>query len=618
VLLSWPFARLVNHWRLRSLRRKALDARVVLGQRLHEQKAGDAKLRGEIDVLNERILGQETTLGLTKPLKAERRGLLMRLAAPVLALETAPAGVEAEHRKARASQTALLTYQERRVTQAARQPPPRVRWRRLGIGYGVLGVVAAVIFLLLWLEPWEDEADGPARQYADAGSLAARKTGRTAKKQAGADGGRKKSSPRKRTRSGKGAEPAEDGKAVRKEGRPAPKPQREEEPDDPEEKKPKKDRRADDEKGKPARDKAKPRPAEKPLRGPFAKAMRSVALVRGWKMSASGFLARPGVLVTSWNVVLTTPLDRLTVTFPSADDEEAKPVKASLLYFDAARNLAILAVETKLPPLRLALPHRFIPNRVVHILSRSATARNGAGQNRVAQGVMIRPTEVRNGLDTVAVNEVQTVPRPDKYGAPVLDELGEVIGVISFVKRPTSRDRKPPQVVYCTRLLDLHTMLSYVEKQGEEATARVASAHRQQVVFWRLAGAGNRLAGMLKACEKAMMQATRARQDPVAALAAWKKANASRLEQFDEDLEDETVPLLESLDLDRSVSRRTLQAMRELLGLCNQMRKHLDNLPRKPFGDVEIYRRKSQDLLRQLDLRLASLNQDLRREVPFR
>src|SRR5207249_1931073 len=114
-------------------------------------KVGDASLRGQIDTLNERLLSLEASMGDTRTVQAERRGLLLRLAAPFLVQEKPPAGAESEHGKARAAQAALLNYQENRATRVS---PPVSRshyWRRIGIGYGVLG--CAVLLLFFWPAP---------------------------------------------------------------------------------------------------------------------------------------------------------------------------------------------------------------------------------------------------------------------------------------------------------------------------------------------------------------------------------------------------------------------------------------------------------------------------------
>ena len=95
-----------------ALRRLALDAQTVLGQRMFDTQAGDPELRGQVRVVGERILSLTAVKGATREATAERRGLLLRLAEPALAQETAPPGLELEHQRARAVQQQLRAQQE--------------------------------------------------------------------------------------------------------------------------------------------------------------------------------------------------------------------------------------------------------------------------------------------------------------------------------------------------------------------------------------------------------------------------------------------------------------------------------------------------------------------------
>src|SRR3989442_373295 len=113
------------------------------------------------------MLSLEATMGDNRGLKAERRGVPLRLAAPWLAPETPPTEVETEHRQARAAQAALLTYQEQI---AAGLPTRRVRWRRIGIGYGLLGVAALLFFL--FPGPWTEDPQEKRALEANAGDRA--------------------------------------------------------------------------------------------------------------------------------------------------------------------------------------------------------------------------------------------------------------------------------------------------------------------------------------------------------------------------------------------------------------------------------------------------------------
>src|SRR5205823_5258591 len=84
-----------------------------------------------------------------------------------------------------------------------------------------------------------------------------------------------------------------------------------------------------------------------------ARTERSVALVRGAHSGGTGFLVRPGVLVTNTHVIESEPLPALRVSFPSAPAGQREARVVGLLREESGRDLAFLSVDTTLPPLEL-------------------------------------------------------------------------------------------------------------------------------------------------------------------------------------------------------------------------------------------------------------------------
>ena len=82
----------------------------------------------------------------------------------------------------------------------------------------------------------------------------------------------------------------------------------------------------------------------------------SVALIDGKAGSGTGFLVAPGILATNSHVIDGEFIGNLEIRFPSADEARKGPVQAELLYEDAKRDLAFLAVKTDLPALQSRSP----------------------------------------------------------------------------------------------------------------------------------------------------------------------------------------------------------------------------------------------------------------------
>jgi hypothetical protein len=143
-LLLEPFAYWGRLRRLRRLRHIALDKQLKLGRRLYAMRRGNPTLHHKVDRLNEHIRFREETLGSTGEWQAEKRAVLLRLAAPYVA-RRAVSGAAEEHSMARSAQAALLAYQEQK---GLPRPWGRINWRRVGIGYAIAGCAATLIWLL--------------------------------------------------------------------------------------------------------------------------------------------------------------------------------------------------------------------------------------------------------------------------------------------------------------------------------------------------------------------------------------------------------------------------------------------------------------------------------------
>ena len=121
------------------------------GARINEQKSGDRQLQGRIAALDENIRQAETAKQSTSAFKPERTSLILQLAAPTLGRQAPPPGAETEHQKAKEAKAAVESYEEGMKTARASLPPKDgTGWRRVGIGYGLVGCVFVLGLLLIF------------------------------------------------------------------------------------------------------------------------------------------------------------------------------------------------------------------------------------------------------------------------------------------------------------------------------------------------------------------------------------------------------------------------------------------------------------------------------------
>ncbi len=130
--------------RTRTLLRKARGTQLALGNRMYEAGVGDGAIRGQIASLDDRIASVELGKGSTKQMEAEKKGLMIRLAADALAQDVAPTGAAAEHGSAVSARNAVEAHRSRLVsTRAGLAPQDTTSWRRIGLGYGVVMLALA-------------------------------------------------------------------------------------------------------------------------------------------------------------------------------------------------------------------------------------------------------------------------------------------------------------------------------------------------------------------------------------------------------------------------------------------------------------------------------------------
>ncbi|MBY0526206.1 MAG: serine protease [Gemmataceae bacterium] len=192
----------------------------------------------------------------------------------------------------------------------------------------------------------------------------------------------------------------------------------------------------------------------------------------------TGFMIRPGVIATNAHVVESIPPDDLKVYFPSAKEELSKKAfPAKVLHFDAKRDLAFLAVEPVVPPLRMADNFEFKPGKNITIIGCPADGSGKMLRNAVSTGVLSTKTDVRN----MPFYQLGASVNGGNSGGPVFDNRGQVIGVVTL--KAVSKE----SISYCIPWQDLKDRLDALEKDDPHKTAAVGQAmHSLNVVVERL------------------------------------------------------------------------------------------------------------------------------------
>jgi len=184
----------------------------------------------------------------------------------------------------------------------------------------------------------------------------------------------------------------------------------------------------------------------------------AVALIRGKDGSGTGFLIRPGLLVTNAHVLDGEVVQDLEVHFPSAPQGEKGPLSADLVYEDFKRDLAVLSVKTGLAPLELAASHSYRKGDDVLTIGNPGAGGKVVLENAVSRGVLSSPTEI----DGQAFHQLGMSVNPGNSGGPVLDPNGRVIGVVAL------RLSNAEAVAFCVPLDDLRAAVESADARAKE------------------------------------------------------------------------------------------------------------------------------------------------------
>lgn len=228
------------------------------------------------------------------------------------------------------------------------------------------------------------------------------------------------------------------------------------------------------------------KPAATEDRGPAqVEAWRqSIALVKGERGHGSGFVVRPGVVVTNSHVIRRELLADIRVRFISPTDPNPKELKVKLLYENSRRDLALLEVIKEQPALKLAHNHVFAEGRQVLVLGNPGQDQGAwARINKVAEGTTV-------GIARAFDEPFYELKVPDTTpggfsGGPVLDrDSGKVIGIltgnISTIELAGNRQRiKATSVSFCVPVQALHDALYKLDLPAPEKAKTAADCQKR-------------------------------------------------------------------------------------------------------------------------------------------
>jgi S1-C subfamily serine protease len=193
----------------------------------------------------------------------------------------------------------------------------------------------------------------------------------------------------------------------------------------------------------------------------------SVGIVRGPASSGTGFLVSPGLMATNAHVIRRVPAASIQVSFPSAGPEHRGPFSVQVVYFDDERDLAILALASRLDPLTVFGDHVFRRGQEVLFIGSPGLGGRMVLENVAGKGLL--GSRVR--LDDLDYYQLSGSVNGGNSGGPVIDMEGRVIGVV------TARASKEEGLGFCIPAADLAGAVRTASARNPALQADAAQRH---------------------------------------------------------------------------------------------------------------------------------------------
>src|SRR5262249_26112504 len=210
------------------------------------------------------------------------------------------------------------------------------------------------------------------------------------------------------------------------------------------------------------------------LKDVLTKTKRATPLVEGKEGAGSGFVIRPGIMVTNAHVIEGELLDDVRIRFVFLTETDPKPIKPLLLYKDKRRDLALFRIEGSYSPLSLCGPGTELEGLPVAVVGNPTQGKGAMKIGEVTFGFLRAPARLDEGQ---IFYQLEAFAAPGNSGGPVINEkTGEVVGVLTagFLGRPTT---------FCIPFAEVNKALNRLPATDKEAEASKLAAARHYAEY---------------------------------------------------------------------------------------------------------------------------------------
>lgn len=319
----------------------------------------------------------------------------------------------------------------------------------------------------------------------------------------------------------------------------------------------------------------------------FERHAKSVAVVRaewnGGIMTGSGFLVRPGLVATNAHVLGATTIDQYRVYFPSAGQEGkvGKQIK-QLVFEDRKRDLAILAIDSDLPPVPVADHYQLLSGQNITVIGSPGIGGGQILENTVSSGVIGTQVE----LAGQSFYQLSISINPGNSGGPVFAPSGKAIGVV------TLKATRQEGIAYGVPEPDIQEAIRKAAEATKDSAARATSRHNLEVVFRRVAKTGNLYVEAMGIYNNRLQEAVKNNKPPADGIQAASKEIGAKVKEIEGSLLNPVRSSVKAVTSDELTSEMTRLKVSELWTLLTEMKEQIDT----PRGAIRDYVSKNQEL----------------------
>lgn len=308
----------------------------------------------------------------------------------------------------------------------------------------------------------------------------------------------------------------------------------------------------------------------------------SVALIKGSTGSGTGFIVKPGVVVTNKHVVQNELLNTLSVHFPSAEVAQQGPYRPTLLYESPDRDVAFLSIESSLPPLQVAEDYLFRRGQEVIVIGSPGVSDQVVLQNAISRGIM----STKTSIEGKEFYQLGISINPGNSGGPAIDMAGKVVGIV------TLKASKKEGLGFCIPPDQLLKEMESLKSVTPETIAKSQSMHRARVVFLRVHAAARIYKFGMEAYTDAMANALEKRVNVNVGLKAVREELEPKLSRIDSLIVADVKRDVSQLGADVHLSDAARQRLVDLWTNYQELKSYVDN----PRGNFDTYKMKFLDL----------------------